>query len=54
MARDRTLLAGVRTSFALIGFGFTVFQLFQILDDRFLDGGVTPGAPRRFAITLRK
>ena len=52
MASDRTLMAGVRTSFALIGFGFTIFQFFHTLNDRFLEGGVTPGAPRRFGMTL--
>ena len=52
MASDRTLMAGVRTSFALIGFGFTIFQFFHTLNDRFLDGGIEPGAPRRFAMTL--
>lgn len=52
MASDRTLMAGVRTSFALIGFGFTIFQFFHTLNDRYLDGGITPGAPRRFGMTL--
>jgi putative membrane protein len=52
MASDRTLMAGVRTSFALIGFGFTIFQFFHTLNDRYLDGGITPGAPRRFGLTL--
>jgi putative membrane protein len=31
MAADRTLMAGIRTSLALIGFGFTIFQVFQKL-----------------------
>ena len=52
MASDRTLMAGVRTSFALIGFGFTIFQFFHTLNDRYLNGSMTPGAPRRFGLTL--
>ena len=29
MAADRTLMAVIRTSLSLIGFGFTIFQVFQ-------------------------
>lgn len=52
MASDRTLMAGVRTSFALIGFGFTLFQFFHTLNERYLDGSIPTGAPRRFGLTL--
>lgn len=31
MAADRTLMAAIRTSLSLIGFGFTIFQVFQKL-----------------------
>jgi putative membrane protein len=31
MAADRTLMATIRTSLSLIGFGFTIFQFFQKL-----------------------
>jgi len=31
MAADRTLMAVIRTSLSLIGFGFTIFQIFQKL-----------------------
>jgi putative membrane protein len=31
MAADRTLMAVIRTSLSLIGFGFTIFQVFQKL-----------------------
>ncbi len=31
MAADRTLMAIIRTSLSLIGFGFTIFQVFQRL-----------------------
>ena len=33
MAADRTLMAVIRTSLSLIGFGFTIFQVFQKLYD---------------------
>ena len=41
MALDRTLLAWVRTSASLIGFGFAIYQFFELLNK-------TPGvaAPR--------
>jgi len=31
MSADRTLMAVIRTSLSLIGFGFTIFQIFQKL-----------------------
>jgi putative membrane protein len=31
MGADRTLMAAIRTSLSLIGFGFTIFQVFQKL-----------------------
>ena len=34
MALQRTLMAGVRTSVSLIGFGFTVAQFFERMQDR--------------------
>jgi inner membrane protein YidH len=33
MSADRTLMAVIRTSLSLIGFGFTIFQVFQKLYD---------------------
>jgi putative membrane protein len=40
MAHERTLLAWVRTSTSLITFGFTLYKLFQTLDET----GVRPAA----------
>jgi inner membrane protein YidH len=50
MAADRTLMAVIRTSLSLIGFGFTIFQVFQKL----YEGKVLQRAqaPRNFGIAL--
>lgn len=52
MSSDRTLMSVVRTSLSLIGFGFTIFQFFHTLNDRFVVGGLEPEAPRRFGLAL--
>ena len=33
LSADRTLMSVIRTSLSLIGFGFTIFQIFQKLHD---------------------
>jgi putative membrane protein len=50
MSADRTLMSVMRTSLSLIGFGFTIFQVFQKLKD----SGTIQGdhAPRRFGTAL--
>lgn len=50
MSADRTLMAIIRTSLSLIGFGFTIFQFFQ----RLQEAGTLAhgGAARNFGITL--
>lgn len=50
MAADRTLMAVIRTSLSLIGFGFTIFQVFQKL----YDAGIVKRAqaPRNFGQAL--
>jgi putative membrane protein len=50
MAADRTLMAVIRTSLSLIGFGFTIFQVFHKL----LEADVLKRAqaPRNFGIAL--
>jgi|SRR5208283_1319384 len=53
MALERTLMAWVRTSVALIGFGFTIVQFFQRL--REMEGvapAVRPEAPRQLGLAL--
>lgn len=50
MAADRTLMAVIRTSLSLIGFGFTIFQVFQRLyEAKVLQRGQ---APRNFGMAL--
>jgi len=50
LSADRTLMSVIRTSLSLIGFGFTIHQLFQKL---FEQGTITRAqAPRNFGIAL--
>ena len=50
MAADRTLMGAIRTSLSLIGFGFTIFQVFQKLREaKFLQSAQ---APRTFGMAL--
>ena len=53
MALDRTLLAWVRTSASLIGFGFAIYQFFELLNRT---PGVaaprTPAAARLLGLSL--
>jgi putative membrane protein len=53
MALQNTLLAGVRTSVSLVGFGFTVAQFFQRMQTK-VDIGVqvAPNAARNLGLTL--
>jgi len=51
MSSDRTLMSVVRTSLSLIGFGFTIFQFFHLLNDKFLKVPLA-NAPRFFALAL--
>jgi putative membrane protein len=50
MAADSTLMAAIRTSLSLIGFGFTIFQLFEKLYEAKLLQ--RPQALRNFGIAL--
>lgn len=50
MSADRTLMAVIRTSLSLIGFGFTIFQIFQKLHDAAIVK--SDSAPRHFGIML--
>jgi putative membrane protein len=51
MSADRTLMSVIRTSLSLISFGFTIFQVFQKLQDAAL---IRSGAhaARNFGVTL--
>jgi len=50
MSADRTLMSVMRTSLSLIGFGFTIFQLFQKAHEA--DILKSSMAPRRFGEAL--
>ena len=50
MSDDRTLMSVIRTALSLIGFGFTIYQTFQKLQEA---GTIAnPNAPRNFGIVL--
>jgi putative membrane protein len=51
MSIDRTLMSVVRTSLSLIGFGFTIFQVFQNWIDK-MPGAIKTDQPRRLALIL--
>ena len=51
MSADRTLMSVMRTAISLIGFGFTIFQVFGRLRDLNILAK-TSHAPRNFAIAL--
>jgi len=48
MSGDRTLMSVIRTALALIGFGFTIYQVFSEL----VDSKLPPQAPMRFGLAL--
>src|SRR5271167_742685 len=50
LSADRTLMSVIRTSLSLIGFGFTIFQFFQKLNDQSILKGAAPA--RNFGIAL--
>jgi putative membrane protein len=53
LALERTLMAWVRTSVALIGFGFTIVQFFQRMNE--MEGvapALRPQAPRHLGLAL--
>jgi putative membrane protein len=52
MSSDRTLMSVIRTSLSLLGFGFTIFQFFHTLNERFMEGRLPTEAPRRFGGAL--
>jgi putative membrane protein len=50
LAEDRTLMAVIRTSLSLIGFGFTIAQVFEKLREQ--DLITKAAAPRNFGVAL--
>lgn len=53
LGADRTLMAAIRTSLSLIGFGFTIYTFFESLRKVMGDNGpVRAYSPRRMGLTL--
>lgn len=52
MGSDNALLASVRTSMALITFGFIIFEYLQKLSGKYVAGSLPANSPRRFGLTL--
>jgi putative membrane protein len=52
LAVERTFMAWMRTSVSLIGFGFTIVQFFQRLQDTDAPKALRPEAPRDFGLAL--
>ena len=53
LASERTMMAAIRTSLSLIGFGFTIYKLFEAIRKATGEGGGVPeNSPRRLGLTL--
>ena len=52
MGSDNSLLASVRTSMALITFGFIIFEYLQKIGAEYLAGSLPVHSPRRFGLAL--
>jgi putative membrane protein len=52
LSADRTMLAGVRTSMAFIGFGFTIFNLLKYLQEHAPMQHLRPQTPRNFGLFM--
>lgn len=52
-ASERTLMAWIRTSISMIGFGFSIYKFFQYLPEEIASGNIRrPQAPRNLGLTL--
>jgi putative membrane protein len=52
MSADRTLMAIIRTSLSMISFGFTIFQFFHQLSEKYGVGVVSAASARNFGLSL--
>ncbi len=53
LAADRTLMAWIRTSVSMIGFGFSIYKFFQyLLESDLTAGRLQHQAPRNFGVAL--
>lgn len=53
LASERTLMAAIRTSLSLIGFGFTIYKFFESMRTTIgVEGPIRAHSPRRLGLTL--
>ena len=53
IAAERTLMAWIRTTLSMIGFGFTIYRVFQYLPEQLAAGNIRrPQASRNLGMTL--
>jgi putative membrane protein len=52
LAAERTLMAWVRTSLSMIGFGFTIFKVMQVFLSQGHSGFIRPNESRNLGLTL--
>jgi putative membrane protein len=52
LAADRTIMAWVRTSLSMIGFGFTIYKFFEYLKESGASPGFPDQRPRNFGLAL--
>jgi putative membrane protein len=52
MGSDTALFASVRTSMALITFGFIIFEYMEKISEEYLAGALPAHSPRRFGLAL--
>lgn len=52
LAAQRTLMAWVRTTLSMIGFGFFIYEFFQIIQEHSAVVAVRSQAPRNLGLTL--
>lgn len=52
MAAERTLMAWLRTSLAMISFGFTIYKFLQVIQQQYPERVLRPEAPRDLGVTL--
>src|SRR5271156_1148163 len=53
IASERTLMAWIRTAISMIGFGFTIYKVFQYLPQEIAKGNIPrPQTPRNLGLTL--
>src|SRR5271165_880668 len=52
LAAERTLMAWVRTSISMIGFGFFIYKFFQVIEEHSTVAALRHQAPRNLGLVL--